>query len=202
LTIPWGPVALLAGSAYLVGAVPFGVLVAKLFDRNIDLRTTGSGNIGATNVARTLGKGAGILTLLLDAAKGAAAVLAGLALAPPGEHLLPAVAGGAAFLGHLFPVYLGFRGGKGVATALGVVLALFPAAAGVLVVLFALAFAATRYVSFGSLVAAAGLTPAMALLGAPPAYIALSAGIGAMVFWTHRENIRRLLAGEERRFGR
>ncbi|HEY5996712.1 MAG TPA: glycerol-3-phosphate 1-O-acyltransferase PlsY [Candidatus Deferrimicrobiaceae bacterium] len=202
MTISWGPLFLLAGSAYLVGAIPFGVLVAKLFDRNVDLRATGSGNIGATNVARTLGKGAGFLTLLLDAAKGAAAVLVGFAFAPPGEFLLPAVAGGAAFLGHLFPVYLGFRGGKGVATALGVVLALLPAAAGVLFVLFAAAFAATRYVSLGSLVAAAGLTPAMVLLGAPAPCIVLSAGIAVMVFWTHRENIRRLLAGDERRFGR
>jgi glycerol-3-phosphate acyltransferase PlsY len=189
-------------ASYLLGAVPFGVLVARLYDRKVDLRTTGSGNIGATNVARTLGKGAGILTLLLDAAKGAAAVVAATAVSPSGESLLPALAGGAAFLGHLYPVYLGFRGGKGVATALGVVLALLPAAAAVLFVLFAAVFAATRYVSLGSLVAAAGLTPAMALLGAPAPFVALSACIGAMVFWTHRENIRRLLAGEERRFGR
>lgn len=202
LNTSWATAAPLALASYLLGAVPFGVLVAKLFDRSVDLRTTGSGNIGATNVARTLGKGAGILTLLLDAAKGAAAVLVAAAMSPPGDYLLPAVAGGAAFLGHLFPVYLGFRGGKGVATALGVVLALLPAAAGVLFILFAAVFAVTRYVSLGSLVAAAGLTPAMALLGAPAPFVALSAGIGALVFWTHRENIRRLLAGEERRFGR
>lgn len=202
LNTSWATAAPLALASYLLGAVPFGVLVAKLFDRSVDLRATGSGNIGATNVARTLGKGAGILTLLLDAAKGAAAVLAASALATPGDHLLSALAGGSAFLGHLFPVWLGFRGGKGVATALGVVLALLPAAAGVLFILFAAVFAATRYVSLGSLVAAAGLTPAMALLGAPAPFVALSAAIGAMVFWTHRENIRRLLAGEERRFGR
>ena len=187
--------------AYLLGAVPFGILVARLFDRKVDLRLTGSGNIGATNVARTLGKGAGILTLLLDASKGAVAVLAAAALASPGDHLLPAVAGGAVFLGHLFPVYLGFRGGKGVATALGVVLALSPASAAILFLLFAAVFAATRYVSLGSLVAAAGLTPAMVLLGSPRPYIALSAGIGVMVFWTHRENIRRMTVGQERRFG-
>jgi glycerol-3-phosphate acyltransferase PlsY len=196
------PAALLVGLAYLLGSVPFGVLVARMFDRNVNLRETGSGNIGATNVARTLGQGAGILTLLLDAAKGAAAVLAATSFAAPGDHLLPAAAGGAAFIGHLYPVYLRFRGGKGVATALGVVLALQPPAAGILALLFAAAFAATRYVSLGSLVAAVGLTPAMWWLGAPRPAVALSAGICVMVFWTHRENIRRLLAGEERRFGR
>jgi glycerol-3-phosphate acyltransferase PlsY len=193
---------LVLGGAYLLGSVPFGVLVARAFDRGIDLRKTGSGNIGATNVARTLGKGAGALTLLLDAAKGSAAVLLAAAAAPSGDALLPSLAGGAAFLGHVFPVWLRFRGGKGVATALGVVLALSPGAAGILFLLFAAAFAATRYVSLGSLVAAAGLAPAMLLLRAPAPWIALSAGIGAMVFWTHRENIRRLIAGEERRFGR
>ncbi len=178
------------------------MLVARLFDRNVDLRTTGSGNIGATNVARTLGKGAGILTLLLDAGKGTAAVLAAYAIAGTGDPLVPAAAGGAAFLGHLFPVYLGFRGGKGVATALGVILAVSPPAAGILVLLFAAVFATTRFVSLGSLVAAAGLTPSMLLLGAPVPCLALAAGISVMVFWSHRDNIRRLLAGEERRFGR
>lgn len=198
----WYPAVPVVAAAYLLGAVPFGVLVARCLDRGVDLRKTGSGNIGATNVARTLGKGPGILTLLLDAGKGAASVLLAAALAQPGDPLLPAVAGGAAFLGHLFPVWLGFRGGKGVATALGVVLAISPAAAGVLVLLFAAAFAATRYVSLGSLVAAAGLVPAMLLLRAPIPHVVLSAGIGSLVFWAHRENIRRLLAGEERRFGR
>ncbi len=196
------PYASIVGLAYLLGAVPFGMLVARMFDRNVDLRATGSGNIGATNVARTLGKGPGILTLLLDAAKGSAAVLAANAVAGPGDHFLPAAAGGAAFLGHVFPVYLGFRGGKGVATALGVVLALSPPAGGILVFLFAAVFAAARYVSLGSLVAAAGLMPAMLLLGEPRPFVSLSAGIGILVFWTHRENIARLLAGQERRFGR
>ncbi|HEY3489956.1 MAG TPA: glycerol-3-phosphate 1-O-acyltransferase PlsY [Candidatus Deferrimicrobiaceae bacterium] len=202
MQISWLTAAALVLASYLLGAVPFGVLVAKMFDRGIDLRATGSGNIGATNVARTLGKWPGILTLLLDASKGAAAVLAAKALAPPGDLVLPAAAAGAAFLGHLFPVYLGFRGGKGVATALGVVLAFSPAAACILFLLFASVFAATRYVSLGSLVAGAGLMPAMMLLGAPPPLLALSAGIGVMVFWTHRENIRRLVAGQERKFGR
>lgn len=200
MEISWIPAAPIVAVAYLLGAVPFGVLVAKCFDRGIDLRSTGSGNIGATNVARTLGKGAGLLTLLLDAAKGAVAVRLAYAFSP-GDPFLAAAAGGAAFLGHVFPVWLGFRGGKGVATALGVVLALSLPAAGILFLLFAAAFAATRYVSLGSLVAAAGLTPAMWLLGAPAPYLVLSAGIGALVFWAHRENIRRLAAGEERRFG-
>jgi glycerol-3-phosphate acyltransferase PlsY len=201
LNLPLLPAGLVVAS-YLLGAVPFGVLVARLFDRGVDLRKTGSGNIGATNVARTLGKGAGALTLALDAAKGAAAVLAASALASPGDAVLPAVAGGAAFLGHLFPVYLGFRGGKGVATALGIVLALSPPAAAVIFVLFAATFAATRYVSLGSLVAAAGLAPAMYFLGAPGPALALAAAIAVLVFWTHRENIGRLAAGRENRFGR
>ena len=202
MNIAWSTLTLVALGAYLLGSVPFGVLVARAFDRDVDLRKTGSGNIGATNVARTLGKGAGALTLLLDAAKGAAAVLLARAAAGPADAVLPAVAGAAAFLGHVHPVWLRFRGGKGVATALGVVLALSPAAAGILFLLFAAVFAATRYVSLGSLVAAAGLAPAMLLLRAPRPLVALSVGIGAMVFWTHRENIRRLSAGEERRFGR
>lgn len=201
MNLPLLPAGLVVAS-YLLGAVPFGVLVARLFDRGVDLRKTGSGNIGATNVARTLGKGAGALTLALDAAKGAAAVLAASALASPGDAVLPAVAGGAAFLGHLFPVYLGFRGGKGVATALGIVLALSPPAAAVIFVLFAATFAATRYVSLGSLVAAAGLAPAMYFLGAPGPALALAAAIAVLVFWTHRENIGRLAAGRENRFGR
>jgi len=121
---------------YLLGSVPFGILVAKAFDRNVDLRKTGSGNIGATNVARILGKGAGILTLALDAGKGILALaLARQLLDPPAHHWL-ALVGGAVFLGHIFPVYLRFRGGKGVAVALGVVLSLSPETAFVIVVLF------------------------------------------------------------------
>jgi glycerol-3-phosphate acyltransferase PlsY len=188
-------------AAYLLGAVPFGILVARAFARDVDLRKTGSGNIGATNVARTLGKGPGVLTLLLDTGKGALAVGIACRFLPSSDLLWPAAAGGAAFLGHVFPVYLGFRGGKGVATALGVVLALSPAAAGILILVFAAVFAATRYVSLGSLTAAAVLYPAMRLLGAPRPALWLAAGIGALVFWTHRENIRRLLDREERKFG-
>jgi len=190
---------LLVGLAYLVGSVPFGVIVAKVFDRDLDLRKSGSGNIGATNVARTLGKGAGALTLLLDAGK-AVLVLAAARLALGPAHGWLALVGGAVFLGHIFPVYLRFRGGKGVAAALGVVAFLSPATVLVLVAIFAAVVYFTRYVSLGSLCAAVGLPVTMAALGGPRSYLNLSLLIAFLVFYTHRHNIHRLLAGEEPRF--
>jgi glycerol-3-phosphate acyltransferase PlsY len=187
--------------AYFLGSVPFGIFVARLFDRSIDLRSVGSGNIGATNVARAAGKAAGILTLFLDAGKGIFAMT--LANIFVGEHtdLWLALVGGASFLGHVFPVYLAFRGGKGVATALGIVLFLSPVTAFILVVLFALVVFFTRYVSLGSLSAAVALPPMMALLATSRHYVTLSLGMMFLVLFTHRENIRRLLAGQERKFG-
>ncbi|GAB4241839.1 MAG: glycerol-3-phosphate 1-O-acyltransferase PlsY [Deltaproteobacteria bacterium] len=186
---------------YLLGSVPFGVLVAKAFDRDLDLRKSGSGNIGATNVARTLGKGAGILTLLLDAGKGvlALAIARNLLDGPPAHWL--ALVGGAVFLGHIFPVYLRFRGGKGVAVALGVVLFLSPETAFVLVVVFGAVLYFTRYVSLGSLCAAVGLPVAMAFLGKSRHYVTLALLMSFLVIYTHRENIHRLLAGRENKFG-
>jgi len=180
---------LLVLAAYLIGSIPFGIVVAKAFDREIDLRKAGSGNIGATNVARTLGKAAGVLTLALDAGK---AVFALWRLA---------LAGAAVFLGHIFPVYLGFKGGKGVATALGIVAFLSPVTAFLLVALFALVVYFTRYVSLGSLCAAVGLPVMMAVLEGSRSYLNLSLLIAFLIFYTHRENIHRLLAGEEPRFG-
>jgi glycerol-3-phosphate acyltransferase PlsY len=192
---------LLVVLGYLVGSVPFGILVAKAFDRGIDLRRAGSGNIGATNVARTLGKGPGALTLLLDAGKGAFALaMTRLAMEGAPPHWL-ALVGGAVFLGHVFPVYLRFRGGKGVATALGVVAYLSPETAFVLVVLFVAVVYFTRYVSLGSLCAAVGLPVAMAFLGKSRDYVTLSLAMAFLVIYTHRENIHRLLAGQERKFG-
>jgi glycerol-3-phosphate acyltransferase PlsY len=194
-----GPLLVLFG--YLVGSVPFGILVARAFDRDMDLRRAGSGNIGATNVARTLGKGAGILTLLLDAGKGVFALaLSRIFLEPPAYPWL-ALVGGAVFLGHVFSIYLRFKGGKGVATAFGVVLFLSPETAFVLVVLFAAVFYFTRYVSLGSLCAAVGLPVAMAFLGKSREYVTLSLLIGFLLIYTHRENIHRLLAGQESKFG-
>ncbi|OIP36211.1 MAG: acyl-phosphate glycerol 3-phosphate acyltransferase [Deltaproteobacteria bacterium CG2_30_66_27] len=185
---------------YLLGSVPFGILVAKAFDRTLDLRKAGSGNIGATNVARTLGKGAGVLTLLFDVGKGILALaLARRFLDPSATHWL-ALVGGAVFLGHIFPVYLRFKGGKGVATALGVVLFLSPETAFVLVVLFAAVFYFTRYVSLASLCAAVGLPVAMAFLGRSRHYVTLALMMSFLVIYTHRKNIHRLLAGQESKF--
>jgi glycerol-3-phosphate acyltransferase PlsY len=187
---------------YFLGSVPFGILVARLFDRNVDLRETGSGNIGATNVARAAGKAAGILTLALDAGKGVLPmVLAYLLLGE--DYFWLALVGGAVFLGHVFSIYLNFKGGKGVATALGVILTLSPVTTFLLVVLFAGVVYFTRYVSLGSLCAAAALPILMALLGPPSrACVTLSLLIAFLVIYNHRENIHRLLSGQESRFGR
>ncbi|WP_373047784.1 glycerol-3-phosphate 1-O-acyltransferase PlsY [Vulgatibacter sp.] len=182
--------------AYLLGAVPFGLLVARRFAR-IDVRLVGSGNIGATNVARAAGKRVAALVLLLDAAKGfVPALLAAKLLADPWWM---AAVGFAAFIGHCFPIYLRFRGGKGVATALGVNLALVPLAALAGVVVYVGLYKAFRVSSLGSL--AGALTAALvAFLVAPsPAF---AWGILAMVlviFVRHSGNIRRLLRREERR---
>ena len=192
---------LLVVVAYLVGSIPFGIVVSKVFDRKIDLRSVGSGNIGATNVARVLGKGAGALTLLLDVGKAVLVLaFARLVMGASSDPWL-ALVGGAVFLGHVFPVYLRFKGGKGVATALGVVAFFSPLAALALVALFGLVFFFTKYVSLGSLCAAAGLPAIMAFLDMPGSYLCLAFLISLVVFWAHRQNIRRLFAGQEPRFG-
>jgi len=187
--------------AYFLGSVPFGILVARLFNRDVDLREVGSGNIGATNVTRAAGKTAGILTLLLDTGKGVLPMVLTYMLIGEGYFWLSLV-GGAAFLGHVFPIYLHFKGGKGVATALGVVLALSPVTTFILVVLFALVVYFTRYISLGSLCAAVALPILMALLGPPSrSCVTLSLLIAFLVIYNHRENIHRLLSGQEARFG-
>jgi acyl phosphate:glycerol-3-phosphate acyltransferase len=187
--------------AYLLGSIPFGIVVAKAFDQGLDLRKAGSGNIGATNVARTLGKGPGALTLLLDAGKAVLALSLTSYWIGSAAHGWLALVGGAVFLGHVFPVYLRFKGGKGVATALGVVAYLSPVTVFVLLVLFAVVVYFTRYVSLGSLCAAVGLPVMMALLEGPRSYLNLSLMIAFLVIYTHRENIHRLLAGQENKFG-
>src|SRR5690242_3692456 len=157
--------AVLLGLAYILGSIPFGLLVARLFGGR-DIRNSGSGNIGATNVARAVGPAAGILTLLLDTAKGALAVLLG---GPYSEHSSTAamLLGLAALLGHCFPVWLKFKGGKGVATALGVFLMLAPLAALGALLVFILVTIAWRYVSLGSVSAAAAMPLLMYFLWAP-----------------------------------
>ncbi|HRO13382.1 glycerol-3-phosphate 1-O-acyltransferase PlsY [Amaricoccus sp.] len=183
--------------AYLLGSIPFGVLITRALGLG-DLRSIGSGNIGATNVLRTGHKGAAAATLLLDAAKGAVAVLAARALAGEAAAM---VAGFAAFLGHLFPVWLGFRGGKGVATFLGIMLALaWPAGLAACATWLAVA-AATRFSSLAAL-AAAALAPLWLWLFGRPDAIWLGLALAALVWVRHRANIGRLLAGSEPRIGK
>src|SRR5690348_13901607 len=162
---------LLIALAYLAGSIPFGVLFARA--RGIDLRVVGSGNIGATNAARALGKKTGILVFLCDAAKGLVPVLLARRIAPSvpeGEWLVAAV-GAAAFLGHLYPVWLRLRGGKGVATAFGVFLALSPWIALGAIGLFAGLYAIWRTSSLGSLAGATLFPPALYVVGAPTAHL-------------------------------
>ena len=187
--------------AYLLGSIPFGYILVKIF-RKQDIRTTGSGNIGATNVARSGAKGLGIATLVLDLAKGYVAVVIAQKLAPA-NYDLAVVAAVAAILGHVFPVWLAFRGGKGVATALGVFLALtWPSALCTLGV-FAVVFVLTRYVSLASILAAAAF-PLFAFYFVPyrsPIVIAGFMLITLLIIVKHHQNIRRLLSGTESRFG-
>jgi acyl phosphate:glycerol-3-phosphate acyltransferase len=182
---------------YLLGSVPFGVVSARLFGLG-DIRQIGSGNIGATNVLRTGNRKAAALTLVGDAGKGAVAVLVARALI--GEDAAQA-AGLGAFLGHLYPVFLGLRGGKGFATFLGTLLALsFPVGLAVCATWLAVA-ALFRFSSLAAL-ASALAAPVLALVLGAPEVAGLAAVLAALVFWRHRENIARLLAGTESRIGR
>lgn len=189
--------ALAALAGYLIGSVPVGVLIARALGLG-DLRAIGSGNIGATNVLRTGHRGAAAATLILDAAKGAAAVLAArAALAEDAAQL----AGAAAFLGHLFPLWLGFRGGKGVATFLGLLIALaWPVGLAACAVWAAVA-ALSRISSLAALAATAA-APLLALAFGEGTAAGLAATLAALVWLRHRANLARLLAGTEPRIGR
>jgi glycerol-3-phosphate acyltransferase PlsY len=189
LSIAW-----VVGS-YLLGSVPVGLLLAKA--RGADPRKVGSGNIGATNVMRAAGKSAGIITLLCDILKGFIPVCLAIHTGQAGG--VAAAAGLAVFAGHLFPLYLKFRGGKGVATALGVFLALGPLAVCIVLAVFLAVFLAGGYVSLGSICAAALMPFVLAALGAPPSYVAACAIMAVMIIVKHRENIKRLFAGKEHR---
>jgi acyl phosphate:glycerol-3-phosphate acyltransferase len=184
--------------AYLVGSIPFGVVLARA--RGVDLRQVGSGNIGATNAARALGKALGAVVLVLDALKGFLPVLAARLLlthAPYGECLV-ALTALLAFVGHLFPVFYGFRGGKGVATALGVFLALSPLAALGALVVYAAVYALTRTSSLGSLSAAVAFVPLNYFLSTRSrVLLALTVLLVLGIVVSHRENIQRLLRREE-----
>ena len=187
---------LAAIGGYLLGSVPFGLVITRALGRG-DLRAIGSGNIGATNVLRTGHKGAALATLLLDSGKGAIAVLLARWL---GGDQAALVAGGAAFLGHLFPIWLGFKGGKGVATFLGTTLALFWPVGLIACGLWLATAAITRISSLSALVAAIG-APVFALVFGLYGLAGVTAFMAALILIRHRANIQRLLAGTEPRIG-
>lgn len=183
---------------YLAGSVPFGVLLTRWL-RGVDVRQSGSGNIGATNVTRVAGKKLGAVVLLLDALKGALAVALALWLMPEAPRVHAAV-GLAAFLGHVYPVWLKLQGGKGVATALGVLVVLVPLAALSGALVYAGLVAAWRVSSVGSLAGGMTAVAVASLTALAPEYAWLSALLFALILWTHRSNILRLLRHTERRF--
>jgi acyl phosphate:glycerol-3-phosphate acyltransferase len=184
------------GTAYLIGSIPTGLLLGKAY--GVDVRTEGSGNIGATNLYRTVGRKVGIITLIGDCLKGLIPVLlVKLSTLPPD---LAAWVGLAAFCGHVFSVFLKFRGGKGVATALGVFLALAPLAVAIAVALFAVLMFLWRYVSLGSISAAAAMPLAVFFLGGSRTVTIVTLIIALIVIMRHHENIRRLLSGNESKF--
>ena len=193
-------------TAYLLGSIPFDYLLVR-FVRQEDVRETGSGNIGATNVVRAGGATLGVFTLILDAMKGFIAVFLAMQFVPNtanGPSTLAIAAAVAAVVGHVFPVWLGFKGGKGIATALGVFIALVPLVALASVAVFALIVVTTRFVSLGSVIAAVSI-PFLAILLVPHRSTTLLEGlsfISLLSILKHHANIVRLLKGTESRFGR
>lgn len=190
-------------AAYLLGSIPFGLLLSRLFG-TADIRKEGSGNIGATNVARVAGPIAGVLTLLLDAGKGALAVMLAARLTNAAA-LWTMIAGLCALVGHCFPIWLGFRGGKGVATAAGVFLVLCPPAFLGATILFLLVVAYWRFVSLGSISAAAAMPLLVYIFWAPrhapPLVITFgSLAVALLIVIKHDANIQRLVQGDEPRF--
>lgn len=185
--------------AYVLGGVPFGYLLVK-WTSGRDVRTSGSGNIGATNVLRTAGRAAGITTLVLDIAKGYVAVwLAGRMTGD--SPLWTSAATLAVMLGHAFPAALKFKGGKAVASCVGAFLRLTPLPLAAVVIVFAVTVAVTRYISLGSIIAAGSLPLAVWLISHPPAPVTAAALLaGAFVIWRHKSNIQRLHAGSENVF--
>jgi glycerol-3-phosphate acyltransferase PlsY len=189
---------LMLAVAYLIGSVPFAVILARQWGA-ADLRRTGSGNVGATNVLRTLGVTPGVLVALLDMTKGAASVLIARQFDSGGTG--PAAAGVAAVLGHIFPVWLGFRGGKGVATACGVFWVLAPIAALVSLGVFVAGVWISRYVSVGSVLASATLPPIAYATGSAAPSITAACVTATLIVLRHRTNLVRVHAGTERRVG-
>ncbi|MCX6539716.1 MAG: glycerol-3-phosphate 1-O-acyltransferase PlsY [Acidobacteria bacterium] len=189
---------LLVAFAYLVGSVPFAFLFARR-KGHLDIRLVGSGNVGATNVFRVAGSSAGLLTVLFDVAKGAAVVVAAQRLGA-GQGVC-ASAGVAAVAGHIYPVWLGFRGGKGVATTCGAFAVLAPPATLLAAAVFAVVAGLSRTVSLGSMVAAVCLGPFAYAVGTPVSIVRAAFFAGCLVLFNHRSNLIRLAGGAERRSG-
>ena len=184
--------------AYLAGSIPFALLMARRRGA-VDLRQVGSGNLGAANVMRASGVAAGLVVAALDMAKGAASVW--LAARAGAGAELPAAAGLAAIVGHIYPVWLRFRGGKGVATACGVFAVLAPPAVPLALAIFGAVVWMTRYVSLGSMLASIALPPLAYVLGSPRPAVLASAIASAIIVFRHRSNVLRLWTGTERRLG-
>lgn len=188
---------LLALLAYCIGSIPFALLLARRWG-NIDLRRVGSGNLGATNVFRSSGVRAGLLVALLDISKGAVSVLVAQRLSGGGAAA-PAVAGLAAVVGHVYPIWLKFRGGKGVATACGAFAVLTPLALPPALAIFFLGSWLTRHVSVGSMAATAALPPIAYVTNSPAAAVWAASGAAILVLFRHRSNLLRLRTGVEPR---
>jgi glycerol-3-phosphate acyltransferase PlsY len=190
-------IAAVIAAAYLIGSIPFALILSRRW--GADLRSVGSGNLGAANVMRASGVTAGVLVAALDMAKGAASVWIAARLTNSAE--LPAAAGFAAIVGHIYPVWLRFRGGKGVATACGVFSMLTPLAVPPALALFALAVWFTQYISLGSVLASMVLPPLAYALGSPAPGVVAAAAASALIIFRHRSNVLRVWMGTERRVG-
>ena len=185
-------------AAYIIGSIPFALIMARRWGTS-DLRLIGSGNLGAANVWRATGATAGVLVALLDILKGAAGVVVAQRL--NSDAAAPAVAGVAAVVGHIYPVWLGFRGGKGVATSCGVFAVLTPLAVLAALGVFALSVWITKYISAGSVMASLALPPLAYAIGSPGSVVAAAAVVAALVLFRHRSNLTRVRAGTEPRVG-
>jgi glycerol-3-phosphate acyltransferase PlsY len=185
-------------AGYLLGSIPFAYLLARRH-RGIDLRTAGSGNVGAANLLRTTTKKIGVSAMALDVCKGIASVLLARQIDPGATG--PAVAGIAAVLGHIYPVWLGFRGGKGVATTCGVFSILAPQATAIATVVFLVLVWWTRYISLGSVAGSVILAPLAYVMGGSDVTVLAAIIVAAIVVHRHRSNLRRVFAGIERRIG-